>query len=185
MQAPTTTTTSANTTTPNNLNKMLSLFRKSSKSSSSSSTEVMVGANASETTLVSSAKPSAPSKPKREYTYKPEFTGMGALGGMPALGGHMFFEPPSPTESSTRSNSKKNPVDPVGKLVPTQPFKSAPSASFVNERLNTVKARQSFETFTTTVASTSPRSSQEDATSYQRKLPKQPKSFFNNSFSNT
>ncbi|CDR88052.1 uncharacterized protein SPSC_03638 [Sporisorium scitamineum] len=102
---------------------MLSLFRKSKPCSATGT-----NANTSETTLVSQKH--AP-KPKREYTYKPEFTGMGALGGIPSLAGMMFVEPPSPTES----NSSKGAV----KMVPDQPFKSSPRASFVTDRLDTVK----------------------------------------------
>ncbi|SJX61424.1 uncharacterized protein SRS1_10480 [Sporisorium reilianum f. sp. reilianum] len=151
---------------------MLSFFRKTSK------TQVMANANASETTLVST-KSQNTKKPKREYSFQPEFTGMGALGGMPSLGGLMFVEPPSPTEST--SSTKR-----VLKMVPEQPFVSAPRASVVDARLDTVKERESFETYTTTVASPgSSTSSHEGAASYQRKLRKQHKSFFNNAFSMT
>ncbi|CBQ70747.1 conserved hypothetical protein [Sporisorium reilianum SRZ2] len=121
----TSTSTATSTTNASNLSKMLSFFRKTSK------TQVMANANASETTLVST-KSQNTKKPKREYSFQPEFTGMGALGGMPSLGGLMFVEPPSPTES-TSSNQK------VLKMVPEQPFVSAPRASVVDARLDTVK----------------------------------------------
>ncbi|GAC96907.1 hypothetical protein PHSY_004491 [Pseudozyma hubeiensis SY62] len=158
------------TNEPSNLTKMLAFFRKSKSSS------VMANANTSDTTLVSTTQVSS-GKPKRKtpretVPYQAEFSGMGMMGGMPAMGGHMFLEPPSPTESAASKKSVK--------MVPGQPFKSSPKASFVSARAETAKGRDSFDTMTTTVSTTAGGS-----TSPQRKLLKQHKAFFNNSFSNT
>uniref|UniRef100_V5EV94 Uncharacterized protein n=1 Tax=Kalmanozyma brasiliensis (strain GHG001) TaxID=1365824 RepID=V5EV94_KALBG len=146
---------------------MLSFFRKTKSTISSS---VMTNANTSETTLVPATKTGKRKTPRQTQPYQAEFTGMGGFGGMPN-----FLEPP---------------VAAV-KMVPAQPFKSTPRASFVDDRVSVLKGmfqpprvqsgRESFDTLATTVAAPASSSS----TSPQRKLLKQHKAFFNNSFSNT
>lgn len=117
--------TTTTTNKPSNLTKMLSLFRKSK------STQVMANANNSETTLVSTK---SKRQTRRETEpYKAEFSGMGMMGGMPAMGTHMFLEPPSPTGSS--AGDSKTSI----KMVPAQPFKSKPKASFASERVETLR----------------------------------------------
>ena len=118
--------TTASPTANTNLTKMLSLFRKSKSSSAST---VMANANTSETTLVSAPAKTGKGQRKPKYEtepYQAEFTGLSTLGGMPSLGGHFFVEPPK---------AKKT----VVKMVPAQPFKASPRASFVEDRLSTVQ----------------------------------------------
>lgn len=113
------TTATQTTTSTTHLSNMLSFFRKNK------STPVMANANTSETTLVTPVSKSGKRKTPRQYEpYQAEFTGMG-LGGMPSMGGMSFLEPPAPKREV--------------KMVPAQPFRSQPRASFVDERLSSVK----------------------------------------------
>ncbi|SPO21535.1 uncharacterized protein UTRI_01022_B [Ustilago trichophora] len=126
--APTNTTNITSSTT-NAMTKMLSFFRKSK-------TSVMANPNTSETTLVSAPSTTGKGKQSRKPKYETEpyaaeFTGLSTLGGMPSLGGHFFAEPP------VKAKKSKAQVEP--KLVPTQPFKGSPRASFVQDRLSTVQ----------------------------------------------
>lgn len=145
--------------TPSHLDKMLNMFRK--KSPSPTPTSVMSNTNTSETTLVSptsAPKEGKTRKPKYDEPYKAEFSGMSTMGGMPSLGGHMFMAGPPPAKALKNGGVAKSKPSPVK------------------------EGRESMETLT---ATSSASSSGKEEMSVQRKLKKQHKTFFNNSFGNT